>query len=315
MDDLAISVVIPVKNGQRYLNSALQRVFSQKINERFEVIIVDSGSTDKTLDIIRRYPARLYCIPEKEFNHGLTRNLGISKACGKYIVLMTQDAIPCDNFWMKNLVDNLKRDQSIAGVYSMQIPRPDAHILTQIRVNRFFAAAKTRRESRIYEIEEYNKLSWDEKHRLCNFDNVSSCIRKDIWKKIPLPKADFGEDIEWSKNVLEKGYKIVYEPNSKVYHSHDFSIFDWHKRNLINFKRLSALFGAKTRNNLCRLLADFFIYVFKDAWLLLCEGKKGFKALFFNIHLIPLYSFFGLLGRYKWIKEALVSNENSPSSP
>lgn len=303
MNDIDISVVIPVKNGQRYLDSVLKAIFSQEINARFEVIIIDSGSTDITLDIIRQYPIRLYQIPEKEFNHGLTRNLGISKAYGKYIVLLTQDAIPYNNYWMKNLIDNLKRDQHVAGVYSMQTSHRDAHPLTQIRVNRFFTADKIRRESWIDKIQDYNKLSPNEKHRLCNFDNVSSCIRKAVWEEIPFPKADFGEEIEWSKNVLEKGYKIVYEPDSIVYHSHDLSIFDWYKRNLINFNKLSTLFGVNTINNLYRLLVSFFIYTFRDIYLL-CKDKRRLKLILSNIHLIPLYSFFGLLGQYNGIKNS-----------
>lgn len=246
MDNIEISVVIPTKNGQKYLDAVLKGVFSQKINAKFEVIVVDSGSTDKTLDIIAGYLIRLYRIDENEFNHGLTRNLGISKSKGKYIILITQDAIPYDCRWMEKLVNNLEYDERVAGAYSMQIPHKDARIMTQMRVNRFFTASKIKRVSQIDRMEDYRNLTLRQKHLFCSFDNVSSCIRKTVWGKIPFPKTDFGEDIEWSKEVLERGYKIVYEPDSKVYHSHDLSIYDWYKRNLINFDKLSALFGITT---------------------------------------------------------------------
>lgn len=307
MSNIDISVVIPVKNGHRYLDALLKAVFSQKINAKFEVIIIDSGSTDKTVDIIKRYPVRFYQIDEKEFNHGLTRNFGISKSLGKYVILMTQDAVPYDNRWMENLVNNLEHDQQVGGVYSMQIPHNDAHLLTRMRVNRFFTASKVKRESQINIMEDYHRLSPQEKYLFCNFDNVSSCIRKTVWKKIPFPKTDFGEDIEWSKEVLERGYKIVYEPDSKIYHSHDFSIYEWYKRNLINFNKLSTLFGINTADNLYQLLVDFFIYTFRDAYLL-CKENKRFKVILPNIHLVPLYSFFGLLGQYKGIKNSYLYN-------
>jgi len=283
------------------LDSVLKAIFSQQINAGFEVIIIDSGSTDMTLDIVRRYPVRLYQIIKKEFNHGLTRNLGISKAQGKYIILMTQDAIPYNNRWMQSLVDNLEHDERVAGVYSMQIAHGDSHILTQIRVNRFFTSSKIRRESQIDKIEDYNRLSPKEKHRFCNFDNVSCCIRKTVWEGIPFPKADFGEDIEWSKNVLEKGYKIAYEPDSIVYHSHDFSISDWYKRNRANYNKLHLLFGINTINNLYKFLIAFFVYTLRDIYLV-CKEKRQLKVILSNIHLIPFYSFFGLLGQYKGIK-------------
>lgn len=303
MSNIDISIVIPVKNGQRYLDSVLKMVFSQEINAEFEVVIIDSGSTDKTLDIMKQYPIKLYQIEEKEFNHGLTRNLGISKAQGKYIILLTQDAIPYNNHWMEKLVNNLKRDQSVAGVYSQQIPHKDSHPLTQIRTNRFFTSAKLRRESQIDKIEDYNKLSSQQKYRFCNFDDVSSCIRKDVWQKISFPDTDFAEDLEWAKQVLEAGYKIVYEPESIVYHSHDFSISDWYKRNRINYNKLYALFGISGIDRFYKLLIFFLIYTFRDFYYL-CKHKKQIKIILSTAYLIPLFLFAGLLGQYRSIKES-----------
>ena len=110
MNDVKVSVVIPVKDGERYLDPALKAVFSQNINAEYEVIIVDSGSRDRSSDIIKKYPVRLYQIDAEDFNHGLTRNLGVSKAQGNYVILMTQDAVPRNKRWMRELVDNLERD-------------------------------------------------------------------------------------------------------------------------------------------------------------------------------------------------------------
>jgi len=303
MNGIDISVIIPVKNGQRYLKSVLEAVFSQEINAKFEVIIVDSGSTDKTLNIIMQYQLTHYRIRETEFNHGLTRNFAISKSQGKYIILMNSDAIPYNNRWMERLVSNLECDQRAAGVYSRQVPHKESHPLTQVRVNRFFTSSKTRRESQIDKIDDYEKLSPREKHRFCNFDNVSSCIRRDVWDKIPFPKTDFAEDLEWSESVLRAGHKIIYEPDSIVYHSHDFSIFDWYKKNRVNFNKLASLFGLNNINNIYRLLAFFFIYTFRDIYFLY-KDKRSFTAILSNIHLIPLYSFSGALGQYIGAKEA-----------
>jgi rhamnosyltransferase len=284
----------------------LKAVFSQEINAKFEVVIIDSGSTDKTLDIITQYPLRRYQIKGEEFNHGLTRNFAISKSQGRYIVLMTADAIPYNNHWMERLVNNLDCDERVAGVYSRQIPHKDSHTLTQVRVNKFFTSSKTKRESQIDRIEDYEKLSPVEKHEFCNFDNISSCIRKEIWAKIPFPKTDFAEDLEWSRSVLRAGYKIIYEPDSIVYHSHDFSVFDWYKKNRINFNKLSTLFGVNTINNVYRLLAFFFIYTLRDTYFLYKE-KRRFKTIISNIHLIPFYSLSLALGQYIGIKDAFRS--------
>ena len=302
MNNIDVSVVIPVKNGQRYLDSVLRAVFSQKINAKFEVIIIDSGSGDKTLDIIKQYPVRLYQIDEKKFNHGLTRNLGISKAQAKFVILTTADAIPCNNHWMEELIDDIKNDECVAGIYSRQIPHKDSHVITQIRVSRFFTSYRKRRESQMNRIEDYNKLSPREKHRFCNFDNVSSFIRKSVWAKIPLPKTDFSEDLEWSKKVLEAGYKIVYKPDSIVYHSHDFSILDWYNKNRVNSKKLCALFGVNTIDNIYKILKFFLIRTLRDIYLLFID-KRQFKIVVSNIYLIPIFSLSGILGQYRGIRD------------
>ena len=303
MNPIDISVIIPVKNGQRYLESVLKGVFSQEINAEFEVIIVDSGSTDKTLDIIAQYPVRLYQIEENEFNHGLTRNLGISKAQGKYIILMTADAIPCDNYWMKRLIENIKEDQGVAGVYSKQVPHKESALLTQIRVNRFFTSSMEKRISQIKEIKDYEKLPPKEKHRLCNFDTISACIRKDVWEKFPFPKTNFAEDLEWTKKVLEAGYKIVYEPHSVIYHSHDFSPLEWYRKNRMNSGKLFTLFGIDTVNNPLRLFVAAVFYIFRDTYLIY-KIKRNPKDILANMHLVILYSFFGTLGQYRGIKDS-----------
>lgn len=301
MSDIDVSVVIPVKNGERYLSPALKAVFSQKTDFRFEVIIVDSGSKDDTLDIVKNYPAyRVFKIKKEDFNHGLTRNFGISKAIGRYVILMTQDAVPCDNHWMERLVNNLEHDGRAAGVYSRQVPHENSPLFTQIRTNRFFASQEGKRISYINDMEGYNRLSPEKKRFLCNFDNVSSCIRKAVWENFRFPDTEFGEDIEWAKSVLEAGYKIVYEPDSRVYHSHNYSVAGWYRRNFIDYNKLRSIFNLKETNTAYKLLLSFFIhsarYFYDLAGRRKC--KKSLKEVLLCALMIPFYSFAGALGQY-----------------
>lgn len=303
-----ISVVIPVKNGEKYLADLLKGIFSQEINYGFEVIAVDSGSTDGTLELINKYPVRLFRVGEREFNHGLTRNFGIAQSCGEYIILVSQDAIPCDNHWMEKLVINLVNDQSVAGAYSRQIPRASAKPYVKALVHRFFAASSLRRESRIGNPKDYEGLTPNEKYELCCFDNVSSCIRKSVWESIPFPRTDFGEDIEWSRAVLQNGYGIVYEPGSAVYHSHDFSVRGWYGRNLVNSRKLFEMFGVNTVNNYCQLLSRWPINSFRD----ICSIRRcsrSVPAAVSGIFLVPIYVFCGLLGQYRGINNSGLNGE------
>lgn len=300
INGIDISVIIPVKNNQRYLDAALKAIFAQKTGFKFEVIIVDSGSTDNSLDIITAYPVRLYRINEREFNHGLTRNYGAAEAQGKYIIFMSPDAVPFNNRWMQRLIDNLEHDEQAAGVYSRQIPHGDSSALTQLRVNRFFTSGEEKMVNQIDNPEDYRKLPPNEKYRFCNFDNVSSCIRRTAWEKLPFPETDFAEDLEWSKKALEAGYKIIYEPESIVFHAHDFSIHDWYRRNWLNARKLFTLFKINSVSGPLQLVTFTLIYTFRDIGMLCRQGK--IRAALSNIHLISLYSFFGLFGQYRGIR-------------
>lgn len=306
MSDMDISIVIPTKDGERYIDSALKAIFSQKTNYKFEVIIIDSGSKDKTLAIIKMYPVRLYQIKEETFNHGLTRNFGISKAQGKYVILMTQDAIPYDKYWMERLANNFKHDDSIAGVYSRQVSHKDSSVLTRIRVIRSFTSREQKMSRQIADIENYNKLLPQEKYDFCNFDNVSSCIKKAVWERFQFPKTEFGEDVEWAKCVLEAGYKIIYDPNSIVYHSHDYSIPAWYERNRINYNKLHIIFGLNGADKFYKLPIAAFLYAARDFYSLikLCKDKKDIKPIFSNTCAVYFYSFIEAFGQYMGIKKS-----------
>ena len=97
-----VSIVIPTKNAGSLFDEVLKMVFSQKTEYEYEVICVDSGSKDGTLDVIHKYPCKLYEIPASEFGHGKTRNYGASKGSGTYIVFITQDALPASDTWLQN---------------------------------------------------------------------------------------------------------------------------------------------------------------------------------------------------------------------
>src|SRR6185503_1987399 len=102
-EDILISIVIPVKNGDHWLEALFEKLVTQTLYPQAEIIVLDSGSTDRSLEIIARYPVKLINIPPKEFNHGETRNVGVRAARGKYVVMTVQDALPFSNDWLQHL--------------------------------------------------------------------------------------------------------------------------------------------------------------------------------------------------------------------
>ena len=194
-----VSIIIPTKNGGAVFEEVLWGIRGQKFAGEVELVVVDSGSTDGTVKKAAEYGARVLEIPPGEFNHGLTRNYGIENSKGDFIVLMTQDAVPANEQWLKNLVDTFDKDERIAGVYARQIPRPDVDIITKRNFDNWLS---TKNEFKIQEIkgaEYFERLTPVEKYYICIFDNVCSAIRRKTWEQIPFPKSYFAEDVEWAR--------------------------------------------------------------------------------------------------------------------
>jgi rhamnosyltransferase len=197
------------------------------------------------VELAQRYGAVVHRIHKSEFNHGATRNLGVSLARGKYVALTVQDAVPVDERWLAAMVENLERDEQVAGVYSRQIARKDASLLTRALVNSLALASQERREQFVGDPKRYNKMPPRKRRRLATFDDVSSCLRRSIWEEVPYEKTNFGEDLRWGKRVVEAGYKIAYEPRSAVFHSHERGVMYDLRRYYVNQRLLSDLFGLK----------------------------------------------------------------------
>jgi rhamnosyltransferase len=223
MDRVEVSIIILAKDAARYIGATLGKVFDQEIGQRYEVIVIDSGSRDSTPEIAERFPLRLLRIPPEEFGHGRTRNLGARVARGKIVAFLNADATPLDKYWLKNLVEGIETDAAIAGSYSRQQPRADCNPLRCWEIlNAAGQIYEERRVKSIRDLDEYNCMSPKEKRILLAFETVSCAIRRHILLKYPFKDMGFGEDLEWSKRVLEAGCKIVFTPQSVVVHSHDF---------------------------------------------------------------------------------------------
>lgn len=226
-----ITIIILVKNGERYLEEVLEAVFSQHVDMPFEVIAIDSGSQDRSKIIMQRYPVRLVEIPPHEFNHGETRNLGgrLAHPDTVYLIYLSQDATPADEDWLATLIDPLRKDPQVAGVFSRHLPRPDASpSLVRQLTTRWQTGGQTRLVKRM----PANPLEFEaNRFFYIYFSNTSSAIRRTVWERIPFRRMAFGEDADWAERVLRAGYAIVFEPRSRVFHSHHYGLFELFREN------------------------------------------------------------------------------------
>jgi rhamnosyltransferase len=210
-----ISIVVPVKDGAADLERCLGAIARQAVGETVEVVVVDSGSTDSSVEVARAHGARVHEIPASEFGHGRTRNLGASIAAGDVLVFTSQDAFAADEHWLARLVEPLGRKE-VAGAYGRQLPHDDAS-----PPERYFLDFLYGPESRVQRLDGDGEPSFEQ----TLFSNVSSAMTRATWEAFPF--ADdliMSEDQEWSRRVLRAGYELVYVAQAAVHHSHSYSI-------------------------------------------------------------------------------------------
>jgi GT2 family glycosyltransferase len=228
-----ISVVMPVKNGARRLRELLPSLLEQSISARLEVVAVDSGSDDETIDVLAQFGATVLAIDPADFDHGLTRNLAAEHASGDVLVFLSQRSRPVGNHWLAPLIATLDGDPGVVGVCSRVIPRPDADILTRKDGEHELSGSADRHRKQIEDWSEYRRMSSQQRRELLNFHTVSAAIRADALRRTPFSSVrTIGEDLLWAREVLESGWALAYEPDSVVYHSHSYTLSELFSRNV-----------------------------------------------------------------------------------
>ena len=134
-----VTVAIPVLNGARYLDEVLSAVRAQRVDRDVEILIVDSGSTDGSLEIARRHGAVVHEIDKSEFSHGGTRNWMMGAARGDHVAFLTQDATPAHDRWLAALLEGFEQADDVAAVFGPHDARPDASHMIKSEMERHFA--------------------------------------------------------------------------------------------------------------------------------------------------------------------------------
>jgi rhamnosyltransferase len=241
------SVVIPTRNGAATLPALLGALRSQRTTGALEIVAVDSGSTDGTIELLQSHVQALIRISPEEFDHGLTRNLGVARARGEFVVLLVQDALPVGNMFLESLSAPLVRDGRVAGSFARQQPRPEASAITRHYLDNWIASTAEPRTSALAEGQaQMDAMTPKARLLFCAFDNVASCIRRSIWEQRPFKSTPIAEDLAWSLDVLRAGYSIAFAPNALVIHSHNRGAVYEYRRTRVLHEQLFELFGLQT---------------------------------------------------------------------
>jgi len=243
-----ISILILTKNEALNIERCLDVVFRQEVKGEYEVVVVDSGSSDCTLEIAQRYPVRGYSIAPEEFHHARTRNFAASLAQGEFLVYLAADALPATTDWLHWLISNFS-DPDVAGVYGRHLPKEGSTFERQDALDAVYGE-----ERLVKDPSQGAKLGY----RYYHFSTVNGALRRSAWQGTPFPQdIKVFEDLAIAKRLLDGGRKIVYEPRATVYHSHNHTTTGLFKRYFdggVTWKRL-GIWNERTRSSMLRDMA------------------------------------------------------------
>ena len=196
-----VSIVIRCLNEEEHIGRLLAGIRRQTL-QPIEIIIVDSGSTDATLEIASRFSVRILSIEPESFSFGRSLNLGCEAALGEITVIVSAHVYPVYDTWLEELVTGFD-DPEVALIYGRQRGDEGARYSERQIMEQWFPARSSRRQE----------------HPFCN--NANAAIRRAVWERFPYNEELTGlEDLDWAKRARESGHHISYAAEAPVIHVH-----------------------------------------------------------------------------------------------
>ena len=223
---MSVSVVVPVKDGERFLREVLDALARESPDE---VIVIDSGSRDRSVAIAQDAGARVVEIEPGEFGHGRTRNLGASLCAGELICFLTQDATPVPG-WLAAYREAFTLDACVGAAYGPHLPRPDTSPMIARELREFFASFSPDGGPVV-------------QHEQTFLSNVNACYARACWEEIRFRDVGYAEDQAFGAEALGEGWTKVYHPGAAVLHAHDYGPLEFMRRYFDEYRGLRETTG------------------------------------------------------------------------
>jgi glycosyltransferase involved in cell wall biosynthesis len=273
---MLVSIIIRTLNEERYLNEILVAIESQNVkNFSYEVVIVDSGSTDNTLKIAKSHNVRITYIKKQDFTFGRSLNIGCEYAHGEYLVFISGHCIPVNKDWLQNLIAPLVQ-KKCDYTYGRQIARDMTKFSERQVFDKYFPIT-----SRI-----------PQEGFFCN--NANAAITRTAWEKFHFDESLTGlEDMFIAKQICHDNGYVGYVSDSCVFHIHDETwaqIKTRYEREAIALKKIMPEIKISIFNLVHFIIAG----VLKDTRIAIRE-----RVFFKEIFSILMFRFFQFYGSYK----------------
>lgn len=229
MDEPLVSIIMRSYNEGWALRETLPALAAQDYRH-WELIVIDSGSTDDSVALISRAAPRHFVrIQPCEYNPARVMNRGMELARSNFVLFLNADATPVGPRWLRTLVRPLF-DPQVAAVYGRQVPRPGCRAVYARDYEHCFGRTRPAGP------------------RADFFSMVSSGVRRDVWAGRGFNEAlQYSEDDEFARWCRGRGYRVVYVPGSCVVHSHNYTPAQAFRRSFGEGRALAAVWEGDGR--------------------------------------------------------------------
>lgn len=274
---MKISIVIRCFNEEKHIGRLLTGIMEQT-HEDVEIVVVDSGSTDRTVEIAQQFPIKLVPIRPQDFSFGHALNVGCEAATGDILLFASAHVYPLYNDWLSLMLQPFENEE-IALVYGKQ--RGDHR-------NKYS-------EHQIFAKWFPDESNPNQKHPFCN--NANCAIRRSLWLEQPYDETLTGlEDLDWAKKIQAQGHRIAYQAEATIIHVHEEQ---W--ANVFNRYRREAIALRLIQKNETFNFLTFLTLLWKncrDDWRQARHDGVFWKE-FLNIFLFRYNQFWGTYRGYK----------------
>lgn len=262
MASVRVSICLPTWQGAADLRRLLPALARQRVAGGFELVAVDSDSSDATPRLLAEHGARVERIAQRDFGHGRTRNQLAKMARGELLVYLSQDALPEGDDFVERLVAPLA-DPRVAGVTARILPHDDDDPLTRrSALDAPQASPVARRHA--WERDGLGALPPFERAARVGFDNVAAAYRAAALRALPFPDVAFGEDAAWAESALRAGHELAFEPLALVRHAHRYTPRSAWRRWRVDASFQREHFGRAVRPGLWSALRGYCFELRRD---------------------------------------------------
>ncbi len=270
------SIIIRTFNEARHLDEVLKGISQQEtVGLEWETILVDSGSTDGTLEIAKYHDCRIYHITREEFTFGHSLNIGCEAAKGDFLVLVSGHCVPVDKNWLQALCQPLM-DAKAEYTYGRQLGGPGSYFSECRIFSKYYPE-----QSRI-----------PQEGFFCN--NANSALTKSVWRDLRFNEELTGlEDMEFTLRLTKRGGKVAYVADASIFHYHDE---DWQTVKRRFEREALALQHILPQVHIHKY--DLVRYIITSIWLdWRCAWRE--RTFMSKVTEIVLYRFWQYWGSYK----------------